>query len=445
MKNLNLISRRFNSAGNLPRSVRVMKRVAIAGLGVACAALVVASAIGLGFERTYSKALMDFNAHLVVMGSGEMTDYNDVETIISGLKYASADDIDFAQRWKWLLPYAGKFSQSNEGSFFDRLSKLSKSGIKDMTPFLYREALAIGGGKIQGVVFKGIDAESFTRVNPMSIKIFNGQPSLERALLEKNGCVLGQAAAKYFGVEAGSKLRVMIPKPFAASKGSGEFREMDVVGVFESGVYDYDRQFILVSLNTLRQLFAVDDRAVTGIEISLYNPQLAELVSGEVKKILGDSFSTVTWGELNRDLLSAVRLERLVSAIIMGIMVAVAGLNIVSVLVLMAIYRMRELSILKALGLSNHSIRALMVRGGLDIGVKGAVVGIVLGVVVAKLISALGLVPIDPEIYMVGVLPVDISPAICCIIALFCVAVVFMTSRWTAGRLAKVSVGEGIR
>lgn len=405
------ISRRFNSRKHLPRSIRAMRIVSITGISIAVAALVIAISIGRGFEKNYRKALMDFNAHVVVMGSGEIPDRAEIA---------------------------------------DKLAAVAKdNGITGMTPFLYREALAIGGGKIKGVVVKGIDVGTLKDVNSMEVDLGDKETTIEKALgLGGKGgraVIMGRSLARDMGLDnIGAVFKMLIPREGEKRKGARQFENARVAGFFESGMNDYDAQFILMPLSEAEILFGAPRGTITGIELKLDLPENSRAVAEKIEKYIGPVYRAIAWSELNRDLLLAVKLEKLVSSIIMGIMVIIAVLNIVAVLVLTAIHRLLEISILKSIGLSNKSVWALLVCGGSYIAAAGVGAGLGLGIAISALIGHYNLIPLDAEIYLIGALPIDISVSMCGMIAVFCLGAGVITSALAARNLANVPVAEGL-
>lgn len=488
MSLISFIGSRFNARATLPRSIRLMRAVAISGIAVAVAALVVATSIGRGFEGKYRRALLDFNAHVILMGSGELTDLREAEAAVLSLTHDSSAEeeaanasmrylplIDAARTLLGSLsalhgrinllfmdtPWAGNIMQAFDPSKLKglapegfrrtaaRADDAASKGVIGRTPFLYREALALGGGKISGVIVKGVDPESMKSVNAMPVTLFGGAGSLKQALAARDGspprAIAGGALARSLGAQEGPKrVKLLVPRENNGKGAEHRFNDVEIVGIFDSGMHDYDAQFLLLDLPDVRRLFGATAGAVTGVELKLDDPDKATKVAARLDAFLGPHYKAVTWGELNRELFAAVRLEQLVSALIMGIMVVVAALNIVAVLVLMTIYRFHEISVLKALGLRNRQVAALLTRGGATVGLAGAAAGLALGIALALAIGHLELIPLEAEIYLIGALPIDISPFICGMIALFCLAVGFLTSRFASKKLAGVPIAEGL-
>jgi lipoprotein-releasing system permease protein len=407
---LRFISRRFNSPRLMPRSVKAMRTVSAIGIAIAVAALVIAISIGRGFEKVYTRALLNFNSHVIVMGAGEL---NSPAETLAGLRAIS-----------------------------------SKEGILAETVFLYREALLIGGGGIHGTVVKGIDPATLRDVSNMRIELFDSGRTLgDEFKSSKVGdvpVIVGAAMAKTMGLgKDNSTLRMMVPRPDAA-KSSREFVNLRTIGTFESGMHDYDAQFVLMSLPDVRKLFGAGRDTVTGIELKLNDPARAREVAANIEREMGPVVKAISWDELNSDLLSAVRLEKFVSSLIMGIMVVVAAINIIATLVLTTIYRMHEIAILKSIGLSNKNVAKIFISGGMRVGFMGICAGLILGLSIAVAVKNLHLIHLEPEIYLVNSLPIDISGPICGLLALVCAAIIFVTSRIAARRLSIVTPAEGL-
>ena len=400
MSLINFISSRFNCSETLPKSIKVMRIVSIVGVSISVAALIIATSVGRGFEKEYIKALLEFNSHLVVMSGAEIENPKDV---------------------------------------IDRLQTRSDLEITGMAPFIYREALAIGGGAIKGIVIKGVDTESIAEVNGMKMDLIDGK-NLKAALATKPdspiSVVSGISLYDFFGRNEDVKL--VIPEEKRES-----FVPVKVAGSFESGIYDYDSQFILMSLPQIRKLFKMDEGTVTGFELKLMDPFKAEKTARRIEEILGAQYQTTTWQELNEDIIAAVNLEKLASAIIMGIMVIVAALNIVAVLVLTTIYRLHEISVLRAIGLSKKYIQEVFVRAGTKISLIGTLIGVAMGLIIAFVIGFFELIPLEAEIYLIKSLPIDISIPICGMIAVLCIGVGFLTSVLASRKLANEQIALG--
>lgn len=412
---IHFIAKRLHRPQMLPPSFRAMRRVTLLGIVIAVATLVVSLSIARGFESAYKRALLDFNAHIVLLRSGNGGDDKDLFVHLQGMQ-------------------AG----TNE-----------RERIVGMTPFLYREGLAIAHGGMRGVVIKGVDAVTLRSVNRMKVDLKRPNSSLEAELNDVSvmpSIIVGKALAKNLLLSENEEvLTLMIPDLQQGKKPAHRYVRLRVAGIFESGMYDYDSQFILMSLAEVRKLFSLPPHEITGIELALHDPERAPKVIGAIEEWLPPTYEAASWADLNHDLFSAIQLEKRVFTIIMGMLVIVAAFNITSVLVLLILFRRPQVSVLSVLGASRREIMRLLTISGFEIGGVGVFLGMVVGVLVSLLLSAYPLIELDPEIYFLDRLPLDISPLLCGIIATFCLATCFGISRVVSQRLAKAPLGEGLK
>lgn len=467
------IARRFNSTRHLPRSLVVMRAVAITGIAIGAATLVTALSIVSGFQREYRRSILDFNAHVVVLEAGETTDLAPTVNYASGLTQTEQEK-KFSERFAWLMPavsgmkgiYQSMINLHDDISyrfedrpefyeawekisperlnalvpgFFKRLYRTNQKGVVGVTPFLYREGLAISKGIIKGVVVKGIDPATIRQVNQMRLNL-EGDVSINEALGSSKTLkvILGKALSERLGSPA--RITLMVPETV---KGK-QFVPAEVAGTFESGLYDYDSQFALVNIEEARRIFETGKIKATGIEIKLDDPEKAAAVAYALNNGLPARYQAITWAELNRDLFDALALERLVFSIIMGTLVVVAAFNIIGVLVLLICYRAHEVAILKALGMRTELLRKIFTRSGVSTGLVGTVIGIGMGVGISWAVKHFHLIRLEPEIYFLSALPIDISWPICGIIAFFSLLMCYFTSRMAAKRLALLPISEAL-
>jgi len=458
------IARRFNKSKYLPRSLVVMRLTAIAGIAIGTATLIVALCIVSGFGREYRKAILDFNAHIVVLKAGEIDDTSEVLNYLSKLRpdekppaygwlapaadllkityhaavnfhndvsYKFEDNPAFLDLWEKLNP--DNFKKYLPG-FIENLYLSEKRGVIGVTPFIYREGLAISKGIIKGVVVKGVDPGTIKDVNQMQIAA--SEPLMPSD--KKLNVVLGKALSENMG--SPQKINLLIPEMI---KGR-QFVPASVIGTFESGLYDYDSQFALMNIEDARRIFETGKVKATGIEIKLDDPKKAETIADELNTGLPASYQAITWGELNRDIFEALSLEKLVFTIIMGILVIVAAFNIIGVLVLLICYRAHEVAILKAQGVETKVLIKIFTLGGVSTGLWGTLAGVLLGVGASWAVKHYNLIRLAPEVYFLKTLPIDISWAICGIIALFSVLMCWGTSRIAAKKLALLPISENL-
>ena len=324
MKHTGFFIKRFFSPDNLTRSLKTMRRVTIFGIALAVAALVLVVSSASGFRKVYKKSILDFNAHIMVMEINKAVGPQKALSDINEFRYSEGEK-EFYDKWKWFVPVVNVWP-SLFGEFGRQLLNLRTVGVEGVTPFVYEEVLIAGQSGIRGVVVKGVDPYTMGDVNQMQMD-FAGKSIVEAVSSATIPVVLGEQLAKELGVQIGGTLKM-----FLASEGA--FKVANIVGIFSSGLYDYDSKFILLPIENMWEIFGIPKGDFGGIEIRLDDPSKAKFVANEIAERFPYLGRPLTWYELNRDLFAAVKLEGIISTILIGMLILVAGLNIITVLVL---------------------------------------------------------------------------------------------------------------
>jgi lipoprotein-releasing system permease protein len=189
--------------------------------------------------------------------------------------------------------------------------------------------------------------------------------------------------------------------PFGLMPRTRRFR---VAGVFDSGFYDYDENWCFVTLAAAQGLSGAGD-VVNVLEFRLNQPERAGEIADEVQKAAGPGFAAATWMEENRALFRALRLEKLVTAIFIGLITFVAGLNILVVLSMTVTDKARDIAVLVSMGARREQIRTIFLWQGIAIGATGTIAGLVLGYAFAVVAGSYHLIPLDPQVYAVPYVP----------------------------------------
>jgi lipoprotein-releasing system permease protein len=181
-------------------------------------------------------------------------------------------------------------------------------------------------------------------------------------------------------------------------------RRFRVAGVFESGFYDYDENWCFVSLSAAQSLAGAGD-IVNVLEFRLAKPELAPQIALAAERAAGQGYSAATWMEENQALFRALKLEKLVTAIFIGLITFVAGLNILVVLSMTVTDKARDIAVLLSLGARREQVRRIFLYQGLAIGASGTTLGLVFGYAFAWIAGTYQLIPLDPQVYAVPYVP----------------------------------------
>jgi lipoprotein-releasing system permease protein len=234
---------------------------------------------------------------------------------------------------------------------------------------------------------------------------------------ELPGMIVGGLLARNLGIGVGDRVRLVSPLAGldtsmfqgngASTPRSGEFR---VIGIFEAGFQEYDSRLVYVDLYAAQRLFDHGD-SVTGVEIRLHDLEEAPTVARRLERVLGGGpYHTMDWQELNRNLFTALTIQKVMLSLVIGAIILVAAFNVIATLIMVVLEKKREIAILKAMGARSFGVLLIFMVQGLLIGVVGTILGVVLGGGVVWYLERFEF-PLDPHVYLIDHLPVRSSAA----------------------------------
>lgn len=384
-------------------SVITLLSMAGVALGV-CALIVVLSVMG-GFEREWKKKILGLNSHVLV--------------------YSLAGAIDDP------APVMAKVRQDPD--------------VKAVTPFVYGQVMILSPGDASGALLRGIDVASATKVLDLQEIMVGG--SLEALDDDKTppGIVVGAAMARSMGLRIGSVVSVVNPlgddTPVGRLPRSEPFR---IVGMFESGLYQYDSSICYISLKAGREFFGLG-QGVSGLEVRVGDIYNAPEVAERLTKALGFEYYTRDWIKMNHSLFSALKLERVVMFIILTLIVLVAAFGIVSSLIMLVMDKTADIGVLKAIGATRRSVRRIFMLVGLCIGVAGTMLGLVGGLVLCAILARYQFIELPKDIYAMGTLPVDVDPLTVAAVAASAVVISLLATIYPAAKAGSLDPVEALR
>jgi lipoprotein-releasing system permease protein len=222
------------------------------------------------------------------------------------------------------------------------------------------------------------------------------------------------------------------------------FWRFEVTGLFDTGMFQYDNQFVVVKMEVAQKFTGLGD-AVSGIAVRVDDPDRAPEIGERLEKRLGYPYRSLDWQTQNASLFSALQLEKLAMGLIIFFIMVVAAFNIVGTLTMVVADKTREIGILRAMGLPARVIRQIFVLQGAVIGVVGTVLGASLGLAVARVVHGSGLIRLDPSVYFVDRLPVRVNPADVLLVVGASLAVAVLATLYPARQAAALDPVEAIR
>ena len=257
--------------------------------------------------------------------------------------------------------------------------------------------------------------------------------------------VLGQDMADNLGVKVGDVVLVTSPQgeltPYGMVPKYNRFR---VVGIFNSGFFDYDSSWAFARLSDAQRLFGLGD-LVSVIEFKVDNIYKADQISRKIEDAAGKGFMTTNWMEQNKALFRALRLERVVTFITIGLIVFVAALNILISLVMMVMEKTKDIAVLMSMGTRQGQVRNLFIAQGVLIGVIGTAIGLVLGYALSYFGGHYHIISLSPEVYSIDYVPFAPRAADGLLVALVAVGVSFVATLYPSWSASRVLPAEALR
>ena len=360
------VAQRYLRSPNRPAVLRLVMLFSVLGVAAGVCTLVISLAMNTGFRETLQEHLLSVTSHISLTRPGS-TGIHGYQTLAKSLA---------------VVP-----------------------GVRSATPAVYQTVLMSFSGEARGIVTKGIDATNEEKNDEALKRLASGQLDFSADKDGVGGILVGKQLAGEWKISPGDYVTLTSPQgrltPFGLLPRTKRFR---VAGVFDSGFYDYDANWCFLDLKASQELAGASD-VVNVIEFRLENPEQAEQVAEAVKQKAGPGFSAATWMEENRPLFRALRLEKLVTAIFIGLITFVAGLNILAVLSMTVTDKAKDVAVLMSMGARSEQIRTIFLWQGVAIGACGTLVGLFLGYTLAWTAGTWHWIPLDPQVYAVPYVP----------------------------------------
>jgi len=361
-----LVALRYLRSPNRPAVLRVVTLLAVVGVAAGVTTLVIALSMNTGFRQVIRDRLLTVTAHVNLKPAGPqgIRDYRGLSARLAGTP-----------------------------------------GIQSIEPAIYDTVLLSSGNHARGIVLKGVDPELERRASGALSRIAAGAGNFDPDADGLPALLVGRILASDLHISPGDYVTLTSPQgnltPFGMLPRSRRFR---VNGIYDSGFYDYDANWGFVNLSSAQGLAGVGD-VVSLLEIRVKNLDDARIVANEVLRAAGNGFITSTWMDENRALFRALSLEKLVTALFIGLITFVAGLNILVVLTMTVADRARDIAVLMAMGTRVEQVRRIFMWQGLAVSIVGISCGLLLGYGLAWVADRWQLIPLNPEVYAIPYVP----------------------------------------
>jgi lipoprotein-releasing system permease protein len=367
-------------------------------LGVA--ALITVIAVMTGFSSYMQDRILGTTSHILVTGSGGLTD---VEDILKNVK--DHEDVIAA------------------------------------APYVMGQSLFKTDGDVTGVVVRGIDPVQESTVTDLARNMVQGVMTD----LDDDGIIVGAEMSRQRGLSVGDPVTLVSPSEISSPFGMIPIMErFTIKGIFDTGMYEYDTGLVLVTITAARNFFDIGQN-ITGIAVKVRDVYRTNDIAQELQNSLGYALWVRDWKEMNQNLFSALKLEKITMFVILVLIVVVAAFNIVGTLILVVMEKGREIAILKAMGATRKSIGRIFMLEGLVIGLGGTLLGLGFGLVLCYLLASYEFVELPSSVYYVTTLPVKVQLLDVAAICLAAVAVSFTATVYPAYKASELNPVEILR
>ena len=319
------------------------------------------------------------------------------------------------------------------------------AGVGAIAPALYGQVMLSGPIQARGAVLKGIDPAAEVRVADLLRSVRQGSVENLRDGEARPGIIVGKRLADELGLRLGALVTVTSPQGELTPLGAvPSFKRFRVAAIFDSGFFDFDSTWTFTTLRAAQQTLSLGD-VINAVEFKVHDLDKAEQAAKEIEKIAGPRFSTTTWKEQNRALLTALQMERLVTVVTIGLIEMVAALNILISLVMMVMEKHRDIAILMSMGMRREQIRKIFVLQGTLIGASGSAIGLVLGYTVSWLGDHYRWIRLNSDIYGLSYVPFEARPVDGLWVAAAAMLVSFLATIYPARSATRIVPAEVLR
>jgi lipoprotein-releasing system permease protein len=338
-------------------------------------------------------------------------------------------------------------------SWKDALGIVKKEpGVVAVAPFVLTQAVATAGHDYaEGVQVVGIEPQGSGVADVTSIRqhaVPGSDFRFKTADGRLKGAVLGKLLAQRLNAYPGDKITLLSAAGSQVSPVTGSVvprvNVFEVTGLVETGMYEYDNTFVYLPLEGAKEVAGLGD-AVTGLEVRTADRWGATAIAERLSQRLGFPYRTLDWQEQNRNLFSALKLEKLAMSLILALIMIVAAFNIVSTLTMVVADKTREIGILRAMGLRARSVKRIFLAMGMVIGMVGTGLGLVLGLAVSLALQKYKFIALDPQVYFIDHLPVSLQVGDVALILLMSLSIPVLATLYPAWQAARLYPVEAIR
>lgn len=394
--------------------ISLITLISVLGVMIGVMTLNVVMAVMTGFEEVLRDRLLGINAHVALVKSGG---------------------------------YLGEYRE-----LIDKITR--EEGVVAAAPLVYGQVMMSSGSRVSGVVVRGIDPDRIDGVVEIGRYVRDGSlqalktprvVEVDGRSMALPGVIIGTRLAGQLGVMVGDPIQVISPLGTPTAVGViPKVRRFVVLGLFDSGMHEYDSTLVYMSLAEAQRFFEIGDVA-TSIEIRVRDVYQAREIAKRIQRKFGLPYWAEDWSRLWPNLFSALKLEKTVYFLVLLLMVLIGAFNIISTLIMVVMEKKKDIAILQSMGATRGGIRRIFLIKGCVIGGLGTSLGVVLGYALCLLIQRYQFIELPKDVFLISTVPVRIYLGNFVLVALASFLICLLASIYPARQAAKLDPVEIIR
>jgi lipoprotein-releasing system permease protein len=379
--------------------------ISIAGVALGVMTLLTVLSVMSGFSEDLQGKILGANAHVIVQNyEGRIKDYQSVR---------------------------------------EKINKIG--GVVASSPVVYGQVMLRFGNRAAGAVIRGIDPDIERDTTDILDKLKTGNINSLKEEGPVPGIIIGKEMLRNLGLFVGDDIEMISPIGEMGPLGMiPKMKKFKIVGYFEAGMYEYDSTLAFINMHVAQNFIGLRDE-VTAVEVKIDNPYRAAEVAAKIENILHLPYIARDWMQMNRNLFSALKLEKIVMFIILTLIILVASFNIVSNLIMIVIEKAREIAIMKAMGATSRGVMSIFMIQGLIIGITGTAFGVLGGYILCELLKTYKFINLPADVYYLSYLPVKTNIFDFIIVPAAAILISFLATIYPSWQAAKLDPVEPLR